>query len=98
MFRKTRHLLIAFGAASMLSATGALCLAEQQAVTQTAGVDNSRLGAYRALAQLSFQAFQKGDREIAAELARILERTLDAAGRQPRFLTGVPSGSRSRPG
>jgi hypothetical protein len=32
-----------------------------------------------ALAQLSFQAFQKGDNATAAELARILERTWDAA-------------------
>jgi hypothetical protein len=35
------------------------------------------MGAYRALAQLSFQAFQKGDNSTAAELARILERTWD---------------------
>jgi hypothetical protein len=48
-------------------------------LTQTAGVDNSKMGAYRALAQLSFQAFQKGDNATAAELARILERTWDAA-------------------
>jgi hypothetical protein len=49
----------------------------QTTVTQTAGVDNSRMGAYRALAQLSFQAFQKGNNAMAAELARILERTWD---------------------
>jgi hypothetical protein len=35
------------------------------------------MGAYRALAQLSIQAFQKGDNATAAELARILERTWD---------------------
>ena len=29
-------------------------------ITQTAGVDNTRMGAYRALAQLCFQAFQRG--------------------------------------
>jgi hypothetical protein len=50
---------------------------EEKAVTQTAGVDNTRMGAYRALAQLSFQAFQKGDNATAAELACILERTWD---------------------
>jgi hypothetical protein len=38
-----------------------------------------RNGPYRALAQLSFQAFQKGDNATAAELAHILERTWDAA-------------------
>jgi hypothetical protein len=35
------------------------------------------MGAYRALAQLSFEAFQKGNNAAAAELARILERTWD---------------------
>ncbi|HYT24139.1 MAG TPA: hypothetical protein VEW05_28355 [Candidatus Polarisedimenticolia bacterium] len=50
---------------------------QDKKVTQTAGVDNARMGAYRALAQLSFQAFQRGDNAAAAELARILERTWD---------------------
>lgn len=50
---------------------------QEKTVTQTAGVDNTRMGAYRALAQLSFQAFQEGDNATAAELARILERTWD---------------------
>jgi len=35
------------------------------------------MGAYRALAQLTLQAFQRGDNTTAAELARILERTWD---------------------
>lgn len=55
----------------------ARCHAQTKAFTQTAGVDNSRMGAYRALAQLSYQAFQKGDSATAAELARVLERTWD---------------------
>lgn len=49
----------------------------EKKVTQTAGVDNTRMGAYRALAQLSFQAFEQGDNATAAELARVLERTWD---------------------
>lgn len=53
--------------------------AQEKNVTQTAGVDNTKMGAYRALAQLCFQAYQKGDNATAAELARILERTWDAA-------------------
>jgi hypothetical protein len=53
------------------------CIAQDKAPTQTAGVDNTKMGAYRALAQLSFQASQKGDNTTAAELARILERTWD---------------------
>lgn len=44
---------------------------------QTAGLDNTKMGVYRALAQLSYQAFQKGDNANAAELARILERAWD---------------------
>jgi len=45
--------------------------------TQTCGVDNTRMGPYRALAQLSFQAFGRGDTAMAAELARVLEQTWD---------------------
>ena len=51
--------------------------AAQGTITQTAGVDNTRMAAYRALAQMSFQAFQRGEKVDAAELARILERTWD---------------------
>jgi hypothetical protein len=50
---------------------------QEKRLTQTAGVDNTKMGAYRALAELSFQAFQKGDHATAAKLARILERTWD---------------------
>lgn len=53
--------------------------AEEHRVTQLAGVDNTAMGPYRALAQLAFQAFQKKDMAAAAELSRILERTWDAA-------------------
>ena len=55
----------------------ASCFGQEMNVTQTAGVDNTRMGAYRALAQLSYQAFQKGDNATEAELARILEGTWD---------------------
>jgi hypothetical protein len=40
-------------------------------------VDDTKMGSYRALAELSYQAFQKGDNATAAVLARILERTWD---------------------
>jgi hypothetical protein len=53
------------------------CAAQEKKATQTAGVDNTKMGVYRALAQLSYQAFQKGDNATAAELARILERAWD---------------------
>lgn len=55
------------------------CVAQEKTPTQSAGVDNTKMGAYRALAQLSFRAFQKGDNATSAELARILERSWDAA-------------------
>jgi hypothetical protein len=54
------------------------CIAQDNVTTQIAGIDNSKMGAYRGLAQLSFQAFQKGDLATSAKLARILERTWDA--------------------
>jgi hypothetical protein len=44
---------------------------------QVAGVEGTRMGAYKALAELTFRAFQKGDKATAAKLARILERTWD---------------------
>ena len=53
------------------------CGAQDKNPNQTAGVEDSKMGAYRALAQLSFQALQKGDNATAATLARILERTWD---------------------
>ena len=44
---------------------------------QTAGVDNTKMGPYRALANLAFTFSQKGDNATAATLAKILERTWD---------------------
>ena len=53
--------------------------AQQKKMPQTAGVDNSKMGPYRALAQLAYAASQKGDNATAATLAKILERTWDKA-------------------
>lgn len=44
-----------------------------------AGVDNTKMGPYRALAKLAYASFQKGDNATAAELAHILERVWDKA-------------------
>src|SRR5258707_5653561 len=49
----------------------------QTKAPQTAGVDNTKMGPYRALATLAFNASQKGDNATAASLAKILERTWD---------------------
>jgi hypothetical protein len=51
--------------------------AQDRKAPQTAGVDNNKMGPYRALAQLAFVASQKGDNATAATLAKILERTWD---------------------
>jgi len=54
-------------------------LAQEKRAPQTAGVDNTKMGPYRALAQLANSASQKGDHASAATLAKILERTWDKA-------------------
>jgi len=51
--------------------------AAQTKAPQTAGVDNTKMGPYRALATLAFNASQKGDNATAATLAKVLERTWD---------------------
>jgi hypothetical protein len=53
--------------------------AQDRKLPQTVGVDNSKMGPYRALAQLAYTASQKGDNPGAAMLAKILERTWDKA-------------------
>jgi hypothetical protein len=88
MSGRLKQLLIVVGAGLTMASAATLSVPAERAATQVAGVDNSRMGAYRALAQLSFQALKNGDAATAAELARILERTWDAAeeGGGPRSL------------
>lgn len=52
---------------------------DAQKNSQTAGVDNTKMGPYRALAQLAYAASQRGDNSSAATLAKVLERTWDKA-------------------
>jgi hypothetical protein len=54
-------------------------VAQETHQPQTAGVDNTKMGPYRALARLTFAAAQKGDSAGAAQLAKILERVWDKA-------------------
>jgi hypothetical protein len=42
-------------------------------------VDNTKMGPYRALAQVAYAASQKGEYATAAALAKALERTWDKA-------------------
>jgi hypothetical protein len=53
--------------------------AQEKKVAQTNGVDNTKMGAYRALAQHIYGDFQRGDLTAAAELSRVLERIWDKA-------------------
>lgn len=53
--------------------------AQDKRVSQTNGVDNSKMGPYRALAQHIYAELQKGDLAAAAELSRVLERVWDKA-------------------
>lgn len=56
-----------------------LASAQERKVPQTDGVDNTKMGAYRALAQHTYEEFQKGNTAAAAQLARSLERVWDKA-------------------
>lgn len=60
-------------------AATAPALAQEKKVAQKNGVDISKMGAYRALAQHMYADFQKGDLAAAAELGTILERLWDKA-------------------
>jgi hypothetical protein len=61
----------------MACAVATTSTAQDNAPSQIGGVDQTKMGAYRKLAQLSLQAFQKRDYATAAALARILERAWD---------------------
>lgn len=63
----------------LLAVVTVTALARPQAADPAARitVDDTKMGSYRALAELSYQAFEKGDNPTAAVLARILERTWD---------------------
>ncbi len=69
-------LALAFLTASVASAPAG---AQEKKVAQKNGVDISKMGAYRALAQHLYSDYQRGDLAAAAELATILERLWDKA-------------------
>ena len=49
----------------------------QHATAGGVRLDNSKTAVYKALAQLTFQAFEKNDMETAATLGRVLDRVWD---------------------
>jgi hypothetical protein len=73
--------LICILTCTLLSAT-MICKggAQEERQKRFAGVDNTKVGNYRALAQLALQASKEGDNPRAAELGRILENSWDVAG------------------
>ena len=58
---------------------GSIAGAQEKKVGQANGVDNSKMGPYRALAQHVYADFQKGDVTGAAAMGRVLERLWDKA-------------------
>jgi hypothetical protein len=65
--------------AVIFTALPPVAIAQDTRQAQTSGVDNTKMGPYRALAHLAYAAHQKGDNATAAQLARILERVWDKA-------------------
>jgi hypothetical protein len=79
MHRTTRFLSVLFVVLLLAAATVWSASPQEKRAPQTAGVDDTKMGPYRALAQVTFSAFQKGDPATAAQLARALELLWDKA-------------------
>jgi hypothetical protein len=77
--QRTTLLFALFLAFFLTLATAGSAVAQEKKIAQTNGVDNSKMGAYRALAQHMYSDFQKGDMAAAAELGTVLERLWDKA-------------------
>lgn len=78
LLRKTSGPLLAALAAFMFSTMLlSSSAAQEKKVPQSAGVDNTKMGPYRALAQHAYSEFAKGDLANAAQLGRVLERVWD---------------------
>jgi len=79
MHRTTPFLSVLFVVLLLAAATVWSASPQEKRAPQTAGVDDTKMGPYRALAQVTFSAFQKGDPATAAQLARALELLWDKA-------------------
>lgn len=65
--------------AVVFTALNPVAVSQDTHQSQGSGVDNTKMGPYRALAHLAYAAHQKGDDATGAQLARILERVWDKA-------------------
>jgi hypothetical protein len=79
MRRATRFLSGVFIAMLLAAVTVWSASPQEKRAPQTAGVDDTKMGPYRALAQVIFSTSQKGDAATAAQLARVLELLWDKA-------------------
>lgn len=78
-FQKPSKAFLFLTLAFVLGSAGGTAVAQEKKVGQVNGVDNSKMGPYRALAQHIYSDFQKGDVAAAAEMGRVLERVWDKA-------------------
>lgn len=77
--RKQAQVFLCLALGFVLAAASGAAVAQEKKVAQANGVDNSKMGPYRALAQHIYGDFQKGDQSGAAEMGRVLERLWDKA-------------------
>jgi hypothetical protein len=78
-FQKLAQALLFLALVLVLGIAGGTAVAQEKKVGQVNGVDNSKMGPYRALAQHIYSDFQRGDVAAAAEMGRVLERVWDKA-------------------
>ncbi len=78
-FQKLAQAFLFLVLAFLFGSAAGTAIAQEKKVGQVNGVDNSKMGAYRALAQHIYADFQKGDVAAAAEMGRVLERVWDKA-------------------
>jgi hypothetical protein len=83
-FRRSARALLSVGLGLILgfvvfTVLDPMAVPQDTRQAQSSGVDNTKMGPYRALAHLAYTAHQKGDDATAAQLARILERVWDKA-------------------
>lgn len=77
--RRIRTLVFMLIACLVALAAAGPVPAQEKKIGQENGVDKTKMGAYRALAQHVYADFQKGDIAAAAEMGRVLERVWDKA-------------------
>ena len=74
--RSTRHSWTLRSVGAIL-AISSFTISVRALQAQQITVDNSKMGVYRALAQVIHQSFEKGDFQTAAVLGRVLDKTWD---------------------